>query len=117
MGRTIALPQRARSVFMTSATLIILTCNCAQILAPTLTALQSQTTGNYDIIVVDDGSSDDTLEVAQRCMGPRLSVMACRRQGVIAARNAGLAETDADAVGFCDPSHVWKPEKLQKHLM
>jgi len=67
--------------------------------------------------VVDHGSSDETLEVAQRFIGPRLSVMACRRQGVIAARNAGLAETDADALGFCDPGHIWKPAKLQKHLM
>jgi len=66
--------------------------------------------------VVDDGSTDDTLEVAQRFIGPQLSVMACRRQGVIAARNAGLAKTDADAFGFCDPSDVWKPEKHLMHL-
>ena len=82
------------------------TCNCAQILAPTLTALQSQTTGSYDIIMVDDGSTDYTLKVAQRFIGPQLSVMACRRQGVIAVRNVGLAETDADAVGFCDSGDV-----------
>ncbi|MGY9012629.1 MAG: glycosyltransferase family 2 protein [Rhodobacterales bacterium] len=105
-GRTIALPQRARGVLMISATLIVPACNYAPILAPTLTALQSQTTGNYDIIALDDGSTDDTLEVAQRFIGPQLSVMACRRRGIIAARNAGPAETDADAVGFCDPGDV-----------
>jgi glycosyltransferase involved in cell wall biosynthesis len=91
---------------MISATLIVPACNYAPILGPTLTALQSQTTGNYDIIALDDGSTDDTLEVAQRFIGPQLSVMACRRQGIIAARNAGPAETDTDAVGFCDPGDV-----------
>lgn len=67
------------------------------------------------IIVVDDGSTDDTAEVA-RSYGPQVTVIRQENRGVSGARNTGLAAATAPYVALLDQDDVWAPGKLARQL-
>jgi glycosyltransferase involved in cell wall biosynthesis len=71
---------------------------------------------NLELIVVDDGSSDDTLDVLGAVCDPRFCVMHQKNAGPAAARNRGLAEARGRAVLFCDDDIVPTPGFVQAHL-
>lgn len=86
--------------------------NAARTVAQTLDALLAQTSPADDIVVVDDGSKDETREVLEAYRG-RVHVVFQANSGVSAARNRGVADTRGEWVAFCDADDVWHPEKLK----
>jgi glycosyltransferase involved in cell wall biosynthesis len=85
--------------------------NAAPYLAETLTSVRAQTAPHYEIIVVDDGSIDDTVSIAER-FGAR-----CLRQsnlGASTARNAAIRAARGQYVAFLDADDLWAPDKLEK---
>ena len=86
--------------------------NAAKYLCETLESVRAQTFRDYETIVVDDGSSDNTAELAERFSGVR-----CLRQknrGASAARNAGIGAARGTYIAFLDADDLWLPEKLEK---
>lgn len=89
----------------------------AQHLAQTLHAVAAQTLAVHEVIVVDDGSPDDSAGVAvstaiQTALPLRVLRQPC--QGVAAARNAGWAAATGGAVCFLDQDDIWHPEHLAR---
>ncbi len=85
--------------------------NAAAYLAETLASVRAQTYHSYELIVIDDGSSDATLEIAAR-YGAR-----CLRQsnrGASAARNEGIRKARGQYVAFLDADDLWAPSKLER---
>jgi glycosyltransferase involved in cell wall biosynthesis len=84
-------------------------------LAETLDSILAQHPAPDDVVVVDDGSEDGTLEVLRRApVGVR--VLRQGRRGLGSALNRGISSTDADVVGFCDADDLWTLGKLAYQL-
>jgi glycosyltransferase involved in cell wall biosynthesis len=74
----------------------------------------AQTFGDFELIVVDDGSSDDTGDVVRARKDPRLKVIRTENGGVSAARNIGLDAATSLYVAFLDADDAWRPAKLER---
>ena len=89
--------------------------NAARFLAETVQSVRQQTTPVHEIIIVDDGSSDDTAQVAQS-LGGDIVYIRQANAGVSAARNRGIAEARGEIIAFLDADDLWLPEKVSKQL-
>jgi glycosyltransferase involved in cell wall biosynthesis len=96
---------------------VIMPCyNAAAHLPASVGSVLAQTFANWELIAVDDGSSDATLNWLQAQTDPRLRILSQTNQGVSAARNAGLAEATGRYVAFLDADDTWTPDYLEKML-
>ena len=97
---------------MAEVTVIIPTYNRAQKTARAVASVLYQTFTDYEIIVVDDGSSDHTVEILS-LFEPYLTLLVHpENRGVSAARNTGIRATSAPLIAFLDSDDYWMPEKL-----
>jgi glycosyltransferase involved in cell wall biosynthesis len=86
--------------------------NCAAFIDEALQSVYRQTYSHWEIIVVDDGSTDATSSV----LAPhrkRIRYFAQENKGTAAARNAGLRRARGELIAFLDNDDVWLPEKLE----
>jgi glycosyltransferase involved in cell wall biosynthesis len=102
---------------MTPIVSIIMPCyNAAAHLPISVGSVLAQTCADWELIAVDDGSSDDTLAWLQAQTDGRIHPLAQANQGVSAARNAGLAEARGRYVAFLDADDTWAAGFLDKML-
>lgn len=102
---------------MPTASIIVPAYNVASTLRETLQSLLSQTHDDYEIIIVDDGSDDDTIKIAQECANdPKIKLVQQANRGLAGARNSGIAAAVGDYIGFCDADDLWLPTKLAAHV-
>ena len=94
------------------ASAIIPVYNGSQYLAATLDSVLAQTYPLHEIIVIDDGSTDDSPAIL-RSYGDRLRVTRQENQGVAAARNAGLRLASGDVITFIDQDDLWPPRRTE----
>lgn len=96
---------------------IIPTYNSAEYIADTLFSVLDQRYENYELIVSDDGSTDDTPGIAKEIFGrypwKRARVLANRHEGPSAARNRGIEAATGDWIAFLDSDDIWFKEKLE----
>jgi glycosyltransferase involved in cell wall biosynthesis len=98
--------------------IIIPTYNVEWFLAETLASVQQQSFREFEAIVVDDGSTDRTGEIAQRFAEKdgRFILLRQKNAGVSAARNAAFKRARGRLIAFLDADDVWSPEKLERQL-
>ena len=100
---------------MPFVSVVVPTHNRPALLRRTLASVFGQQAIDFEVIVVDDGSSEDIRSVAaayERAVVRRIET----RRGVSAARNVGIAAARGEWVAFCDDDDVWAPDKLASQL-
>ena len=94
---------------------IIPTYNRGWILTEAIDSVLAQDYKDFELIVVDDGSTDNTREILDS-YGRDIIVLRQANQGVSAARNRGLAEARGRLVAFLDSDDIWLPRKLLRQV-
>jgi glycosyltransferase involved in cell wall biosynthesis len=112
----VGLPDQDHKASSPSVSVIIPAFNAERTLAETLESALAQTFEKIEIIVIDDGSTDGTREIAQSfaARDPRVRVIVQENGGVADARNAGIRAARAPLVSPLDADDVWHPCFLEK---
>lgn len=97
-----------------SVSVVIPVYNRAQTIVEAIASVLAQTCQPLEIIVVDDCSTDDTVEAVERLSLPNILIFTlARNSGGGVARNRGVAEARGDLIAFLDSDDLWEPTKLQ----
>ncbi|MEW6264116.1 MAG: glycosyltransferase [Thermodesulfobacteriota bacterium] len=100
---------------MPLVSVIIPTFNRAKLVVRAVASVLGQTFSDFELIVVDDGSTDGTDRALERFAG-RIVYLFQEHAGVSAARNRGLAEATGSLIAFLDSDDYWQPEKLARQV-
>jgi glycosyltransferase involved in cell wall biosynthesis len=101
---------------------IIIVYNGATFLREAIDSVVTQTLTDWELLIVDDGSTDESAVIAQEFVATRPGQVRLLRHadgknhGMSAARNLGIAQARGDYVGFLDADDVWLPEKLLEQV-
>jgi glycosyltransferase involved in cell wall biosynthesis len=84
----------------------------------TIESVQKQTFTNFEIIVIDDGSQDGTIELVKNLvkLEPRLKIFCYENAGVAVARNRGIQLAQGEFISLLDADDLWTPDKLELQL-
>ncbi len=80
----------------------------------TLDTVLNQTFTNYEIVIVDDGSEDNSCEIVKSISDPRIRLISQKNGGPSRARNCAIREARGQYIAFLDADDIWLPEKLEK---
>ncbi|WNW29150.1 glycosyltransferase family 2 protein [Lactobacillus johnsonii] len=99
-------------------TVVIPTYNRAQRILSAVESVLNQTYSNLEVLVVDDGSTDDTQQVINEYKNKdgRISYIRQKNQGAPVARNNGIDHARGDYIAFNDSDDTWEPDKLEKQV-
>jgi glycosyltransferase involved in cell wall biosynthesis len=100
---------------MQQVSVIIPAYNCSLYIRETLESILSQGAANLQVIVVNDGSSDDTGDIA-RSFGKSVTVIDQANAGVCAARNHGIRHANGEFIALVDHDDFWLENKLANQL-
>jgi glycosyltransferase involved in cell wall biosynthesis len=100
---------------MPKVSIVIPTYNSAQFLDETLQSVFSQTFNDFEIIVIDDGSTDQTRKVLSK-YDDRIRYFLQENGGPAKARNRGIRESLGEYIAFLDADDIWLPTKLEKQV-
>lgn len=93
--------------------------NSAPFIEEAIRSVQAQTLADWELIVADDGSSDETASIVRRIRDNDNRVKLLRlggRQGPARARNAAIEAASGRYIAFLDSDDLWKPEKLERQI-
>jgi glycosyltransferase involved in cell wall biosynthesis len=104
-----------RSQKMPTVSVVIPCYNAAPFIRETVESALAQTFPPLEVLVIDDGSTDDSAVIAGS-IDPRVRVISQPNQGESVARNRGIGEARGDWIALLDADDLWKPEKLERQL-
>lgn len=100
---------------MSKVSVIIPTYNCAQYICQAVDSVLAQTYHDFELVVVDDGSTDDTKELLMR-YDKHLTYIYQENKGMTAARNTGIKNSSGEYIAFLDSDDIWLPNKLERQV-
>jgi len=100
---------------MPKVSVIIPTYNCAQYICDAVDSVLAQTYRDFELIVVDDGSTDNTRELLLG-YGDQLQYIYQENKDITGARNTGIENSDGQYLAFLDADDMWLPNKLDRQV-
>jgi len=95
---------------------VIPTYNESRYLKEAISSILNQTYKKIEVIVVDDGSTDDTREIVKSFDDPRIIYIFQKNRGPSNARNVGIKRVNRKYIAFLDSDDLWLKEKLEKQV-
>jgi glycosyltransferase involved in cell wall biosynthesis len=101
---------------MSLISVVISAYNAEHTILETVQSVQEQIFSNFELIVINDGSTDRTLEILNKIIDPRLKIFSYKNGGLPVARNRGIAQATGEFIAFIDADDLWTPDKLELQL-
>ncbi len=102
---------------MSKVSIIMATYNGEKTARESIDSILAQTHRDLELIIIDDGSTDDTVTIVKAISNKRVKLLSQKNSGSPAApRNAGIKVATGDFIAFCDQDDIWYPQKLEKQL-
>ena len=101
---------------MPTISVIVPAYNVERTILETIKSVQQQTFSDFELIVINDGSTDRTLELLNTVTDPRLKVFSYTNGGLPTARNRGISHATGEFIAFLDADDLWTPDKLELQL-
>ncbi len=98
---------------MSLISVIIPAYNAERTILDTVVSVQQQTYSDFEIVVINDGSTDRTSKLLNTVKDHRLKIFDYPNGGVPVARNHGLSHATGDLIAFLDADDLWTPDKLE----
>lgn len=87
--------------------------NAQKTIQETINSVLEQTFTDWELIVIDDGSQDDTVKVVKNITDPRIKIFSYPNARQAVSRNRGLAQATGDYIAFLDADDQWSADKLE----
>jgi glycosyltransferase involved in cell wall biosynthesis len=101
---------------MPTISVVIPAYNAENTVLETISSVQQQTFSDFELIVINDGSTDRTLELLQSVKDERLRIFSYENGGVAVARNRGISHANGEFLAFLDHDDLWTSDKLELQL-
>ncbi|MGF2035172.1 MAG: glycosyltransferase family A protein [Nostoc sp. CmiVER01] len=102
---------------MPKVSVVIPAYNSLKYLPATMESVLRQTFNDFEVILVNDGSSDNTENWVSQIADPRVKLITQENQGLSGARNTGIAHASGKYIAFLDADDLWEPTKLEKQVL
>ena len=102
---------------MPKVSVIIPAYNAMRYLPETLKSVLRQTFDDFEVIIVNDGSSDGIEYWFSQITEPQIQLISQENQGLAGARNTGIAHAQGEYLAFLDADDLWEPTKLEKQVL
>jgi glycosyltransferase involved in cell wall biosynthesis len=90
--------------------------NRSRLIGASIRSVLAQTRGDFELLVIDDGSTDDTVDVVRRFDDPRIRLLRAEHRGIAAASNQGVRAARARYIARVDSDDLWEPTFLEVQL-
>jgi glycosyltransferase involved in cell wall biosynthesis len=101
---------------MKTVSIIIPVYKAEKYIAATVQSALDQTYKNFEILIIDDGSPDRSIEICQQFADPRIRIIRQENRGLPGARNTGIRHAKGEYLTLLDADDLWLPEKIEKHV-
>ena len=101
---------------MSLISVIIPVYNSEKTIQETLKSVLNQTFSDFEVIVINDGSQDSTLDIISSIQDSRIKVFSYPNAGISASRNRGISQASGEFIAFLDHDDLWTPDKLESQL-
>lgn len=85
-------------------------------IAATIQSVLQQTYSQFELILVDDGGRDRSLEICRQFADPRIRMISQENRGLAGARNTGIRHAQGEYLAFLDGDDLWRSDKLERHI-
>ncbi|AFZ22783.1 putative glycosyltransferase [Cylindrospermum stagnale PCC 7417] len=101
---------------MPKISVVIPAYNAMAYLPKTVDSVLKQTFNDFELLIIDDGSSDQIVEWISQITDSRVKLISQKNQGLSGARNTGIAHAQGEYIAFLDADDLWAPTKLEKQV-
>jgi len=101
---------------MPKISVVIPAYNAAKTIKETIQSVLNQTFTDFELIIINDGSQDATLEIVESIPDPRIRLFCYPNAGPTVSRNRGIFQAVGDYISFIDADDLWTPDKLESQF-